>query len=242
MKERLQKLLSEAGICSRRKAEKEIAEGRVKVNGVTAKIGDSADPKQDRIFFNGMEILFKEKPHRYLMLNKPVGVVTTMRDEKGRKCVSDLVQCGTRVYPVGRLDFASEGLLLMTDDGELANQLMHPSHHVDKTYLVEVQGKQEKIAGLEKEMDIDGYRIRSAKVKILKRLSEDCFLLQLTIHEGRNRQIRKMCQQCGFKVLGLQRIAIGNLHLDSTLEPGQWRDLTRKERESFLNKTVKKNR
>ncbi len=235
MKQRLQKLLSSAGICSRRAAEKEIAAGNLQINGRTAQLGDSADPQRDMVTWKGQKVSLTHQPKKYLMLYKPAGVVTTMRDEKGRKSVADLVDCGVRVYPVGRLDYASEGLLLMTDDGDLANRLMHPRHHVDKTYRVEVKGNPDQVPELERPMKIDGYEIRPAQVKLLRILAPGKLVLRITIHEGRNRQIRKMCQQCGFRVNRLQRISIGELKLDPKLRPGQWRELTRKEQESLFS-------
>ena len=235
LKQRLQKLLSGAGVCSRRAAEKEIAAGNLQINGRTASLGDSADPETDTVLWKGQKITFRRQPKKYLMLYKPVGVVTTMHDEKGRKSVADLVECGRRVYPVGRLDYASEGLLLMTDDGDLANRLMHPRHHVDKTYRVEVKGDPDRVPELEKPMKIDGYEIQPAAVKLLRMLAPGKMVLRITIHEGRNRQIRKMCQQCGFRVNRLQRIAIRELKLDPKLRPGQWRELTKKEQETLFS-------
>ena len=229
MQERLQKLLSGAGVCSRRTAEKWIASGAVTVNGVTAKLGDRADAAADVICVNGKRIGAHEALHT-IMLYKPVGVVTTMSDEKNRRTVADLVRdCPVRVLPVGRLDQYSEGLLLLTNDGELMHALTHPRHHVDKRYEVTVRGAAEQIPKLSAPMVIDGYRIRPAKVMHQRTNPDGTHVLHITIHEGRNRQIRKMCAQCGLKVLRLCRISIGTLQLDASLRQGAWRTVTEQE-------------
>ena len=225
MKERLQKIIAQAGLCSRRTAETWIAAGRVTVNGRKAPPGDQADPSHARICIDDKPLGRKEAK-RYLMLYKPRGYVTTLHDERGRKDVSLLVQdCGCRVYPVGRLDYDSEGLLLLTNDGALTQRLTHPSHEVDKTYLVTVRGDLDRIPSLSEAMEIDGYRIRPAQVFTISR-SADQARISLTIHEGRNRQIRKMCEKCGLSVHRLKRIAVGTLELDRKLAPGKWRELT----------------
>lgn len=226
MKQRLQKILSAAGVTSRRKAEQAISDGRVTVNGRVCRLGDQADPAVDEIALDGQSIA-TQQPLCYLMLNKPRGVVTTMADEQGRKTVWQLVQeVGTRVYPVGRLDLNSEGLLILTNDGALANALMHPRFHLDKTYRVKVRGNLDKLPQLEEPMIMeDGYVIAPARVQVLNQRAEEALLL-LTIHEGRNRQIRRMCEQCGLEVRRLQRIAVGPLSLDRKLRSGQWRHLT----------------
>lgn len=229
MQERLQKILSGAGICARRAAEKLIASGAVTVNGVTAQVGDRADPETDTICVEGRPVGGHEALHT-IMLYKPAGVVTTMSDEKNRRTVAELVrQCPARVLPVGRLDQYSEGLLLLTNDGALLDALTHPRYHVDKTYEVTVRGQQERIPELGKSMNIDGYTIRPAQVKVCRSNPDHTHVLHITIHEGRNRQIRKMCAQCGFRVLRLCRIAVGELKLDKELRPGHWRELTQKE-------------
>lgn len=229
MQERLQKILSGAGVCSRRTAEKLIECGAVTVNGGTAQLGDRADADADVICVNGKRIGVHEELHT-IMLYKPVGVVTTMSDEKNRKTVADLVkQCPVRVLPVGRLDQYSEGLLLLTNDGTLLNALTHPSYHVDKTYMVTVRGAAENIARLSQPMEIDGYRIRPAAVTDRKTLPDGTHILYMTIHEGRNRQIRKMCAQCGLTVIRLCRVSVGSLKLDHSLRPGKWRELTAEE-------------
>ena len=166
----------------------------------------------------------------YLMLNKPRGYVSTLKDERGRKTVRQLVAgCHARVYPVGRLDADSEGLLLMTNDGDLTLSLTHPSHEAGKTYLVSVRGDLARLPELEQPMDIDGYTVRPAKVYIRDQASPTEAHIEMTIHEGRNRQIRKMCEKCGLDVRRLKRVAVGDLHLDPKLAPGKWRMLTPEE-------------
>lgn len=221
---RLQKFFSDCGVLSRRAAEAEIAAGKVKVNGVVAQIGDSIDPETDIVEYNGKRIRPRasEKRH-YIMLNKPRGYVTTMQDEKGRPTVANLTSgVGTRVYPVGRLDMDSEGLLLLTDDGEFANQLTHPRHEIPKIYHVTLSKvlTKEELAALRAPMELDGYRLQPVTVK---KLAPDT--IQMNLFEGRNRQIRRMCESAGLKVLRLQRIAIGDLSLGD-LPLGKWRELT----------------
>lgn len=229
MKERLQKIISASGLSSRRAAEELIKSGKVVVNGMTATLGDSADIETDVITVDGVELKMPSG-HTYIVLNKPKGYVTTMSDEKGRKCVAELVtDVGARVFPVGRLDMYSEGLLIMTDDGEFANKLMHPSKEVRKTYHAWISGEcdKEKIDILSSPLDIDGYIIKPAEVEVLKR-AEDYTLLSITIHEGRNRQIRKMCEIAGLKLTRLKRISEGNIVLGD-LKPGKWRYLSDEE-------------
>ena len=234
MEDRLQKILSAAGICSRRKAEEYITAGRVTVNGETASLGDRADPEKDVVALDGKEVL-RPGSRTVLMLYKPRGVVTTLSDEKGRKNVADLVKdCPVRVWPVGRLDMDSEGLLLLTDDGELTNTLIHPRHEVEKEYLVWVTGfTQEGADRLALPMTLDGQALRPAKVKVIRREGERT-LLSVTIHEGKNRQVRRMCAFCGMTVRRLKRVREGRLHLDKALKPGQWRPLTPEELDSLL--------
>ena len=229
MEERLQKILAQAGLCSRREAERWILEGRVTVNGHAASLGDRADLRRDKIQIDGKPIGASEEK-KYLMLYKPRGYVTTMKDERGRKTVRQLVAgCHARVYPVGRLDADSEGLLLMTNDGDLTLSLTHPSHEAGKTYLVSVRGDLARLPELEQPMDIDGYTVRPAKVYIRDQASPTEAHIEMTIHEGRNRQIRKMCEKCGLDVRRLKRVAVGELHLDPKLAPGKWRMLTPEE-------------
>lgn len=225
MQERLQKILSARGMASRRKAEEWIRQGLVSVNGVTSQLGDVADPETDVICVRG-ERLPEEKQRVYLMLHKPRGFVTTMSDEKGRPNAAQLVQdCPVRVYPVGRLDMDSEGLLLFTNDGEFANALMHPKHEVSKVYEVWVTGYtpggEERLA---RPVVLDGYQIRPPQVRLL-RVQEDKAKFQVTIHEGRNRQVRRMCECAGMKCTRLRRIREGSLNLGN-LPVGKWRYLT----------------
>ena len=228
MEERLQKLLSAAGVCSRRAAEDYINAGRITVNGQVAELGQRADPERDDIRVDGKP-LAKREALVYLLLNKPRGYVTTLSDEKGRKNVADLVKdCGVRVYPVGRLDLDSEGLLLMTNDGDLMQRLLHPSGEVNKTYHVSVYGP---VAGAAERLsaitDLEGERIRPAQVRVLKQTAQTAELA-ITIHEGKNRQIRRMCSACGLTVKRLRRVSEHTLELGS-LPVGQWRHLTEQE-------------
>ena len=229
MKERIQKLMAQAGLCSRRAAEQIIRAGGVTVNGRPASLGDTGDPARDKILVHGKPLRRAEEKV-YLMLNKPRGYVSTLKDERGRKTVRQLVAgCHARVYPVGRLDADSEGLLLMTNDGDLTLSLTHPSHEAGKTYLVSVRGDLARLPELEQPMDIDGYTVRPAKVYIRDQASPTEAHIEMTIHEGRNRQIRKMCEKCGLDVRRLKRVAVGELHLDPKLAPGKWRMLTPEE-------------
>ena len=228
MKERLQKIISARGIASRRKAEEMILSGRVLCNGVPAELGMTADPETDEILVDGKP-LPKASGYVYLMLHKPRGYVTTLSDEKGRKNAAMLVaDCGVRVYPVGRLDMDSEGLLLFTNDGEFANSLMHPKHEVNKTYDVWVNGfSQDGLERLRLPVTLDGYTIRPPQIRVVK-AEGDKALLKITIHEGRNRQIRRMCEIAGMRVTRLKRISEGNLFLGA-LPLGKWRHLTEEE-------------
>ncbi len=229
----MQKIISDCGLLSRREAERLIAEGRVTVNGKAAVLGQKADLSADHIEIDGNPLVRNDK-RVYIMLNKPRGYVTTMKDEKGRKTVFDLVKdCGARVYPVGRLDMDSEGLLIMTNDGELANMLTHPSFHVPKRYLARVKikekGKDVRLASelLGKEMYLDGTKLMPAEVNILHS-GKDTALVSVIIYEGKNRQIRRMCQTAGLDVLRLKRISQGKLKLGG-LKTGMWRYLSKQE-------------
>ena len=227
MMERLQKLIASRGVCSRRKAEELIVAGRVTVNGIVAQLGTSADPDADTILLDGSP-LPSSVENVYIMLHKPRGFVTTLSDEKGRPVVTELVDCGKRVYPVGRLDMDSEGLLLLTNDGAFADRLMHPKREVDKTYEVWVTGFQpgcERL--LERPIVLEGYQIRPPKVALLD-VKGSTARLRITIHEGRNRQIRRMCDAAGVRVTRLRRIAEGPVRLGD-LKKGSWRYLTAEE-------------
>ncbi len=232
MEERLQKVLSAAGICSRRAAEDYITAGRVTVNGVPAKLGEKADPERDDVRLDGKRIGARGESV-CLLLNKPRGYVTTLSDEKGRKTAADLVRdCGVRVYPVGRLDLDSEGLLLMTNDGALAQSLTHPSQEREKEYHVWVSGYAEGAAErLEALRELEEEPIRAARVKVLERHGETA-RLSVVIHEGKNRQVRRMCRACGLRVERLRRVREHTLTLGS-LPPGKWRRLTASEVEAL---------
>lgn len=231
MKERLQKILAARGLASRRQAEAWILAGRVTCNGTKSSLGDSADAEQDIICLDGIPIPSKQN-HIYIMLNKPRGYVTTLSDERGRKNVSQLVSdCGARVYPVGRLDMDSEGLLILTNDGAFANLLMHPKHEIDKRYLVNVRGyTPNTLERVSRPIMLDGYRIRKPEVTLIGQdpKHEGSAQLEITIHEGRNRQVRRMCAVAGMQVVRLKRISEGNVVLGS-LPVGKWRHLTQKE-------------
>src|SRR5215510_15414249 len=228
MQQRLQKLLSQAGIASRRAAEKLIAEGRVSVNGQTIRaMGVKADPAVDDIRVDGRRVKSAERP-RYILLNKPKGYVTTRSDPQRRPTVIDLLS-GVReyVYPVGRLDYDSEGLLLLTNDGDLAARLTHPRHGVERTYEARVAGTpdEEALTRLRKGIPLDGHRTLPATVVLIppRRRDEDAVLL-LTIREGRNRQVRRMCEAVGHPVQTLKRTRVGPIS-DRRLKPGEWREL-----------------
>lgn len=232
MQDRIQKILAARGVASRRKAEEMIKAGRVCCNGRICRLGESADPDKDAITIDGM-LLPDANKKVYLMLYKPRGFVTTLSDEKGRKNAAQLIDCGCRVYPVGRLDMDSEGLLLFTNDGDFAYALMHPKHEVQKTYRVIVTGyTAEKLAQLKLPVTLDGYTIRTPEV-FLEREEKGNASILVTIHEGRNRQVRRMCAMAGMTVRRLIRISEGSITL-GTLEKGAWRYLTEKEIESLL--------
>ncbi len=224
MEERLQKLISAAGLCSRRKAEEWLADGRVTVNGVVASVGDKADPERDVVAVDGVA-LSRPAAHTYIMLHKPRGYVTTLSDEKGRKTVAQLVEnCPVRVWPVGRLDMDSEGLLLMTDDGELTHRLTHPSHEIQKEYHVRVTGNVAKaLPVLSQPMVVDG---EDMVADLVEQTGEHS--LRIVIHQGKNRQVRRMCAFSGLTVTRLIRVREGDLLLGD-LPRGQWRELTEAE-------------
>lgn len=231
MKERIQKILSARGLASRRTAENWIRAGRVRVNGAVCTLGASAHPDADRIEVDGVP-LPPPPGKKYLILNKPRGYVTTLKDEKNRKTAASLVDCGCRVYPVGRLDYDSEGLLLFTNDGQLADRLMHPRANVGKTYEVTVEGDwRGGEALLARPIVLDGYRIHPPSVRLLRGEGSRA-VFEITIREGRNRQIRRMCEAAGLRVLRLRRTQEGTLRL-GMLPSGKWRELTKEEIESL---------
>ena len=224
MEERLQKILSSAGVCSRRKAEELLKAGRVKVNGLTANVGDKADLERDRVEVDGVA-LSAPAAHTYLMLHKPRGYVTTLSDERGRPTAAQLVaDCPARVWPVGRLDMDSEGLLLFTDDGELTHALTHPSHQVEKEYQVRVSGDVERaLPLLARPMMVEGETMEADRVE-----QTGVDRLTIVIHQGKNRQVRRMCAAAGLTVLRLKRVREGSLILGD-LQAGKWRSLTNQE-------------
>ncbi len=228
---RLQKYMADNGIASRRKSEEMIANGMVKVNGRVATIGDKVNPQRDKVTVKGRKISTNSKAKRYyIMINKPRGYVTTMSDELDRKCVAELVKdIPARVYPVGRLDRDSEGLLLMTNDGEFANKVTHPSKHVYKVYRVTVRPAitEEQLVEMSSGMVIDGRKTAPCEIHVVQRQEGRC-VLEIILREGRNRQIRKMCEQVGLEVPRLKRIAIGQVKLGG-LKSGSWRELTKEE-------------
>lgn len=232
---RIQKFISDCGVLSRRAAEKEIEAGHVTVNGKRALIGQKIDPVHDKVKVGGKPCRRTEEKV-YVMLNKPRGYVTTMSDEKGRKCIPELMEeLPERVYPCGRLDMESEGLLLLTNDGTVADKLMHPRNHLEKIYHVKVRTEiaPEVITRLNEPMVIDGYKIKPVTVAFIAK-KDGATTLRFTLSEGRNRQIRKMCEQVGLEVMRLRRIAVGELNI-GTLRPGQWRFLNHSETEYLKN-------
>lgn len=238
---RLQKFLAENGVASRRKSEELIERGKVRVNGHPASLGDKVDPQRDLVTVSGERVVPPEKTQSiYIMLNKPRGYVTTMNDEMGRKCVAELVDdIEERVYPVGRLDRDSEGLLLFTNDGEFANMMTHPSMHISKTYRVTVKpaADEQQLVSLSSGVIIDGKKTLPASVQVLSETA-DRSVIQITIHEGRNRQIRKMCEAVGLETIRLKRISIGSLKID-TLSVGTYREL-KKEEVAALKRSAQK--
>jgi len=229
---RLSRYLSQNSVCSRRAAEELIKQGRLKINGVTAQLGDKVDPDKDKILLDGKAVRQGHKARSYFMLNKPRGYVTTLKDESGRKCVADLIsRINARVFYAGRLDKDSEGLLILTDDGELANKLVHPSKHISKVYRVTVKTPHVSLDVLKQlrtgvVLD-DGYKTLPAEVKVSLE-DENKTVLLITIYEGKNRQIRRMCEAVGLEVMLLKRIAYGKLRLGG-LRTGQYRILTDEE-------------
>lgn len=234
---RVQKYISECGVASRRKAEELISLGKVLINGKKANIGDKVNPKKDNISVNG-NLLKAEHNFRYIILHKPRGFVTTMSDELGRKCVAQLVSdIKERVYPVGRLDKDSEGLLLMTNDGAFHNAVTHPKNHISKTYRVTVRPpiKDEQITAMVLGLELDGRMTAPTEVRLLQQDRERS-VLEIVLHEGRNRQIRKMCEELNLEVARLKRTAEGPIKL-GMLPQGKWRDLKTEELDKFMQLT-----
>lgn len=224
--ERLQKYIARCGIASRRKAEEIILQGNVKVNGIIVKeLGSKINPEKDVVTVYDKKIHEKEE-HIYIKLYKPEGYITTVKDQFNRKTVLDLVNIKERIYPIGRLDYDTSGLLLLTDDGDLANKLMHPKYHIFKTYEADIKGSisEDSINILKNGILIDGYKTAPAKVKLINR-SQKNTSVQISIHEGKNRQVRKMFEKIGHRVIKLKRISFGNINLGGLME-GQWIYLT----------------
>ena len=237
---RIQKMIADSGVCSRRAAEQLISQGRVKLNGHPVKLGDKCGFK-DLITIDGERIFLpRKREFVYIMLNKPRGYVTTVSDELDRRCVMDLLEdVEARVYPVGRLDRNSEGLLLFTNDGDFANSIMHPSRHVSKTYRVTVRPdiSDEQLVKLSEGVEIDGRKTLPATV-VVKEKEAGRVVLLITIKEGRNRQIRKMCEAVGLEVARLKRTSVGPLKL-GMLKPGEWRELKPDELRAIRNAMLK---
>lgn len=238
MEERLQKYLANCGIASRRKCEEYILQGKVKVNGETViELGMKINPEKDVIEFENKKVRENTK-HVYILLNKPIGYVTTSEDQFGRDTVLDLVKIRERIVPVGRLDMYTSGALILTNDGDFVYKVTHPKHEIEKTYTVTVKGivQNSEVEQLRQGVQIEDYITKPAKVKILKTDTEkDISRLEITIHEGKNRQVRKMCEAVGRKVLALHRSKIGGIGVKD-LELGKWRYLSPKEVEQLIDK------
>ena len=242
MEIKLQKFVSDCGLMSRRAAEKEIEQGHFAVNGVKASIGDRIDPSKDKVTYRGKPLKKPSARKTYLLLYKPAGIVTTMSDEQGRKTVADLVkdQPG-RLYPVGRLDKDSEGLLIMTNDGEFANLVMHPSGEIRKTYVTYLRGYVEnnQLDFLRAMKTLEGEPIQPVEVTLLDR-SDQVSRVRFVLSEGKNRQIRRMCEAAGLSVMQLKRVQIGDIHI-GTLSPGEYRHLTPEEKKSLEKRATASN-
>ncbi len=239
---RLQKFIADMGIMSRRAAEEEIKNGNMSVNGHIASLGAKIDPKNDIVAYRGKRIKYEKKKYTYIVMNKPRGYLCSTADDRGRKCVTDLIQgIDARVYPVGRLDLVSEGILILTDDGELKNRLTHPKHTLGKVYRVKVAEdvSDEQMEILSSPLVIDGYKIQPVAVTISSK-DESGTVLKMTLFEGRNRQIRKMCEIAKLTVKRLSRISIGDLNLDG-LPVGKWRYLDDNEIDYLYKATKDKN-
>jgi len=231
----LQKYMASCGVASRRKCQDLIAQGKVSINGKIANLGAKVNPGKDVVAIDGRKLEFTRKNNTYIMLYKPRGFVTTLNDELGRKCVAQLVNdLPGRIFPVGRLDKDSEGLLLMTNDGDFANKVIHPSKNIWKTYVVTVKPNvnEDHLTQICVGMTIEGKLTQPARVELLNHRGEKS-VIEISIQEGRNRQIRKMCEKLGLEVLRLKRVSIGSLKLGS-LAPGKWRELKKEELSFFL--------
>lgn len=243
MEIRLQKYFTDCGVLSRRAAEAEIAAGRVRVNGEVAQIGTKIDPATDTVTYKGKVVEPKTERGIYVMLNKPRGYVTTLSDDRGRKCITELIaDIEERIYPVGRLDMDSDGLLLLTNDGELTNFLTHPKHEIPKIYHVKVKGKltPEQIREIGRPIEIDGMTTKPVRVTLVS-TDRDSSTLEMVLYEGRNRQIRRMCEARDVEILRLCRVAIGNITLGN-LTPGKWRYLSHAQVEYLKNEMRKFNK
>ena len=239
---RLQKFISDSGLMSRRAAEEEIKNGNVTVNGHIAELVTKINPYSDIVVYKNKRIAYKKREYTYIMINKPRGYLSSTSDDRGRKCVTQLLDnVDARVYPVGRLDLISEGMLLLTDDGELKNRLTHPSRSLPKVYRVKVNAQvtQDQLEKLSSPMIIDDYEIKPVQVTVGE-IDESGTVLKMTLVEGRNRQIRKMCEQVGLTVKRLSRVSIGTLKLNS-LPVGKWRYLSPEEVDYLYKATKSKN-
>ena len=239
---RLQKFLANAGVASRRKAEELILQGKIKVNGnVITELGTKVEPDNDIIEYEGKRVQIQEEMV-YILLNKPIGYVTTAKDQFQRDSVMDLVKTNKRLVPVGRLDMYTSGALILTNDGDFVYKVTHPKHEIEKTYTVTIKGivKNEKVEQLRSGVEIEDYITKPAKVKILKTDEEkNISRVEITIHEGKNRQVRKMCEAVGHKVLALHRSKIAGIGVKD-IELGKWRYLTSKEINKILNGNIEK--
>ena len=233
MEERLQKYMARCGVASRRKCEEIILSGEVKINdNIVSQLGVKINPEKDIVTYKG-NIIKPEEKKLYIMLNKPEGYITSVKDEKGRKTILDLVKVEERIYPIGRLDYDSSGLILLTNDGDIYNKIIHPRVNIGKKYIVTCRGEfsKEEIKRFESGVDIGGYITADAKMTLLdieKKHNSVNSVVEIIIHEGKNRQIRRMCEALGHEVLSLKRVEVGNIKL-GYLKKGQWRHLTEEE-------------
>lgn len=236
---RLQKYMADCGVASRRKCEEFILQGLVTVNGKPAELGCKVDPKRDRVVYSKKHITMEQEEEKvYLMLNKPKGCIAAASDDRGRETVVDLVNSPHRLYPVGRLDYNTEGLLFLTNDGDFAYALTHPKHQVEKGYEVVVSGKvtAQQVERLKQPFELDGYMTHGAKVTVLEEYPNKT-LLYIGIGEGRNRQVRRMCEQTGLLIRKLRRVSVGGIQL-GTLPMGKWRELSRQEVDKLMGRDV----